>query len=271
LFGLPNFQVESPASEDSSSTQKHIIWLQQAFSTRSKADFGKVQKLMDLTLYKRRQDILDGQSTQSILETYPWLTKSGEASVEEFKRISGKSIDKCLDDYFEEYGEHVVLMIAELKCSELVKSLLDQRGGEHSKYAACCLSILGIVILLNEKINQLMGPEIPEPETSPVFIKCNTSKFVDVVNFEIYVDGLKVCECGDFVEACQVYICCFYIYNLEYKGLRKTMAFVDNVILKLKVEMSGKTQKSVVGLIAKLNSQKEKGARKVHKKKTKKK
>lgn len=263
LYGLPNYLPAKPASEDEVSTNKHINWLKEAFKSRSPSDHSKVKKLMDLTLYRRRKDINDGEDIQVLLGRYPWLS-SGNEILCEFQRISAIDIDTNLSNFLSENGPQISTMAASVKTkSELYKSLQDGRD----EYAAQCLMILAIVLLLNEDIDNFIGDEVPEPYVAPAFIKCNVANFLNERKFQIYVDGIHVCDREDFLGALKVYICMYYVFNLAYKSLEKTLTYFDCVILKVQPEISQKaTNKCVIQLIAKLNGLKQKKSTKTKRK-----
>ena len=76
MYGMKNYLPEKPVSEDKESTERHIKALQETFKSRGKMDMKKVYKLMDLTFYKRREDIVAAaMSVATVLDVYPWVKK----------------------------------------------------------------------------------------------------------------------------------------------------------------------------------------------------
>ena len=99
------------------------------------------------------------------------------------------------------------------------------------KYPASSLALVGTVLLFKEDLSLVVGGHgrsLPEPAMSPVFLKHEVTDehFLDASKFDVYVDGMKVVECNDFVEAMMVYTCMFYVFNLVHpKALIKTLLF----------------------------------------------
>ena len=50
---------------------------------------------------------------------------------------------------------------------------------------------------LREKAQCLVGHVVSEPKEAPVFIKYD-GEFLTSTQFDIYVDGERVCEAGDY-------------------------------------------------------------------------
>lgn len=268
MYGLVNYKPAKPESEDTESSVRHVTWLQDAYKSRTKSDMDKVNNLMDLTLYLRREEILRGANIKDVLKKYPWLQKSGENIHMEFERISKISIDMNVSQFLNDHGNAIIeLVVSKNPDNRIIQSLLSQRGTDNDKYAASCVAVMGLAFLLKEDVASLVGQlkDIPEPEVAPVFIGFHDNqtpdRFVDLTTFFVYVEGVEVCECGDFIEAFQIYLCCFSIFNLSYKSLMKTMSFVEKVVLKLTGEPQkkvSKEEKSVITLISLLNTERQK-------------
>ena len=269
MHGLPNYLPVKPRSEDNESTKRHITWLQDAYKSRSRADNNKVMKLMTLTLYQRRQEITNGEDIKMFLDKYPWLHIADQV-VEEFHRISDLNVNENFDTFINENKFALISMAQIVKNQSELFNLL--RGAE-GDYATNCMIILGVILMMNEEVTHLIGNEVPEPGVTPVFIKCDVSKFLDEGAFEVFIDGVHVCTATDFVEAFKLYICTYYIFNIAYGTLKKTLTFFDCMMLRLKQEQKS-VHKCVIKVIAKLNALKEKqrqtsNSRKGRKKSTK--
>ena len=76
----------------------------------------------------------------------------------------------------------------------------------------------------------------------------------------MYVDGILVCEIGDFVETFIVYLASFYSFDTSYpKGLHKSLYLMDMVILKVRVseiKANKSLEKKVFSLISELHAKK---------------
>lgn len=74
-WGLGQFQPDMPASEDETSTDLHIKWLQREFKkTGSDIDINNVDRKMGLTFAHRRKAIVaDRIGVKELLDLYPWL------------------------------------------------------------------------------------------------------------------------------------------------------------------------------------------------------
>ena len=101
MYGLPDYLPAKPQSGDEQSTKRHIGWLQETFKSRSKADNAKVLKLMNLTLYKRREEIAKGDDIKKLLDQYPWLSNTDQVQ-EEFNHISDIYINENFATFLSE-------------------------------------------------------------------------------------------------------------------------------------------------------------------------
>ena len=134
------------------------------------------------------------------------------------------------------------------------------------KYPASSLALMGTVLLFKEDLSLVVGGHghsVPEPAMSPVFLKHEVTDehFLDASKFDVYVDGMKVVECNDFVEAMMVYTCMFYVFNLVHpKALIKTLLFFHKAILKLEyayerlMRQDRENARKVISVLAHLNS-----------------
>ena len=76
LFGCKNYKPEIPHTADEESTKRHISHMKEAYKARKEIETSKIDNLMGLTLYARRDEILNGGTVKEVLEKYPWLTRS---------------------------------------------------------------------------------------------------------------------------------------------------------------------------------------------------
>lgn len=145
MYGFENYCPEKPDTKDEESTKKHIAWLQDAFKARKSVDVSKVETLMSLTLYMRRNETLDGETVSKILETYPWLRKSVKPFLSEFTRISSLDISVEISTFLDKYGNNIMsLVMGKVKNYMLFMNLVEAEGTKDEKYSAACCTILGI-------------------------------------------------------------------------------------------------------------------------------
>ena len=255
MFGMANYLPSAPANEDQESTKQHISWLRSTARVRREEDAPKGKKLMDLTLHdRRRRVILDGERPAAILEDNPWLGKSPSSVFDEIHRISGVNVEKCTTSFLNDYGNAILMA-----CQGHQFHVIDG-ADRKDKYAASTAAFMGVFHLLKEDPKFFIGSEIPGPAVAPVFIVFEgpVDKFLDCTEFHVYVDGQELVSCGDLIEAVEVYVSCFYIFNLEHPlNLRKTCTFLDKVMLGINPRTGPKSQKDanrkVIAMISKLN------------------
>ena len=261
MFGMVNYKPDRPESEDEHSTDKHIQWLQQSFKSRKSSDEHKVDTLMGLTLYKRRDDILSGDSIKDVVQKYPWLTTGSDSVLKEFRRISDIDINGNFVNFLNLYGETILKVLGTNSKNIVLKNLLGTTASADEKYAAGCAVVLALCELLKEDPAYLLGIVLPEPKEHPVFILyTDADQFLDVTSFKVFVDGVSICECGDFVEAFLTYLSTFSVFNLEYtKNLTRVLLFCERVIIQItgdKHRTLSKDEKRVISLLSCLNDAK---------------
>ena len=269
MFGMANYLPSAPESEDDESTQRHVKWLKGAIKSRKSDDGAKVSSLMDLTLYHRRKMSIDGASTAELAEEYPWLLKDTNQVLLEMRRISGLNIEEEMKCFLDKYGNAILRACRDKHMlhsnkNSIINHLAEMKPCKDDEaYVAACIAILGVVLLLKEDPEQMMGLQVPEPAVSPVYIQFDGSpeRFSECTDFMLYVDGIPTVTCGDFIEATQVYVCSFYIFNLvQPQTIAKSLLFFDRVILGVKDSKSNVTkkqkdnQKRVVALLSMLNT-----------------
>lgn len=270
MYGILRYLPEKPSSEDEESTKRHVQWLKEATKSRKQADNDKVTKLMDLTLYKRREMMVrQNASPAQILEEFPWLRAGPTEIFLEMKRISDIDMEKSMIEFLDKYGNAILRHCHDKKMFDLAEHvhLLEHADtAKDSKYALSCLALMGVFKLLKEDMTLVMGASgciVPEPETSPVFIVYDgtAEKFTESTTFDLYVDGNKVVECGDFVEVMMAYTSSFYAFNLEHpKLLARTLLFFEKAVLKInytpdkQLRCERENNKRVIALLSHLNS-----------------
>ena len=128
-------------------------------------------------------------------------------------------------------------------------------NAEQKKYTTCTTAILAVFAFFREKADNLMGPNVPEPRDSPIFIEYNTVlNFLDVVEFNVYVDGMKVCETSDFIGAFMTLLCSFYVFNTSFpKTVQKSVSFFASVMINV-ADRGKETEKRRRSLISRLHA-----------------
>ena len=72
-------------------------------------------------------------------------------------------------------------------------------------------------------------------------------------NFSIYVENVMVGSTGSFVEALQIMLATYYVFNIEYpKELERSLTFFQKAILKRNTQC--KKIMKVIKLIASMNN-----------------
>lgn len=81
-WGLENYLPRIPVTEDETSHDVHLQWLQREHrKTSSDIDFSTVDLKMSLTFACRRQLVVEGAGILHLLEKYPWLQSYQEVCV----------------------------------------------------------------------------------------------------------------------------------------------------------------------------------------------
>ena len=115
---------------------KQFVWvstqtLKDAFKARKEAPTGQIETLMKLTLHDRREMVLNGASVKEVIEKYPWIAKSPELFLEEFRRITKIDLDKELIAFLNMYGNSILMMSRyKIKVTGLLLQGLQEKGSE---------------------------------------------------------------------------------------------------------------------------------------------
>ncbi|CAC5415762.1 unnamed protein product [Mytilus coruscus] len=104
----------------------------------------------------------------------------------------------------------------ESKKPKLVRNAV-QRSDDQRKYTSQCAAILGIVLLLKEKFNQVLYFSDSE-ETEEPFLLIIKDRILSMGNdlIELKVDGDVIFRCDTFLELITGLIASIYCFNLVY-------------------------------------------------------
>lgn len=82
IWGVPNFLPPQPEGEDDGTKAKHIKTLHaQKKLTEGKRKYETINFCMDITFASRREEILNFEKIENVLETYPFLTEGEEVCI----------------------------------------------------------------------------------------------------------------------------------------------------------------------------------------------
>ena len=97
MLGIKHYLPEKPASEDDDSQKHHVQWLKDSTSSRKESDNEKVNRLMNLTLHKRREMLVIGAARPAeVLKEYPWLQAGPGQVLKEMSRISEIDVEAAM-------------------------------------------------------------------------------------------------------------------------------------------------------------------------------
>ncbi|CAC5424168.1 unnamed protein product [Mytilus coruscus] len=108
---------------------------------------------------------------------------------------------------------------------EIYDLIAVQRSDDQGKYTSQCAAILGIVLLLKEKFNQVLYFSDSE-ETEEPFLLIIKNRILSMGNdlFELKVDGDVIFRCDTFLELITGLIASIYCFNLVYpKPIEKSL------------------------------------------------
>ena len=113
-----------------------------------------------------------------------------------------------------------------------------------------CAALFGMAHLFKEKLSSLVTHE--ENNQEPVLLvlkkEVTVSSFTEN-GFTLQVEGNVVVECDSFLELFMSLIGAIFCYNLVYpKQIRKTLAFIESIILGLKNEQG--IDKKIISVVA---------------------
>lgn len=100
---------------------------------------------------------MNGTTVKEIVAKFPWLKKSPDFFLKEYQRVTEVDLESEVKDFLDKYGNAILQVVRSKKKTNdfLMTSLADNTGNE--KYAAACLTILGVPILFSEDRDAFLG------------------------------------------------------------------------------------------------------------------
>lgn len=228
---------------------------------KRKEDEKKMDLLIARTLAFRREKLFDETFALSdYFQEFPYMMDEKEI-LNEFGRLygSGEGISCSFSSFLSSYAEALFILMKGSKCAheEPTRTLMKnirKMNTEQAKYATCVVAIFSVISHFREPLPALKGSSVPEPRDSPIFIQYNENvDFIDQTEFNVYVDGIKVCEISDFVGAFMVFLASFYVFNISFtKCLKKSLKFFAMAALKIS-DKTKLNEKRMTTLISKLH------------------
>lgn len=181
----------------------------------------------------------------------------------EFERLEPNlqkvDLEDVLSNGLKKYSKPILSLLKPKKkatfLQEVETTLNHFRPADQRKYEENCLTLAGILLLFQEKPEDLIKFQLDDE--CPIYILAKDKLLsMGEEEFAVYGEGCKLLGCEKFFQEFVVFIASIYVFNLVYPGKWvKSLTFTQYLLVGLKDQQGQiNLDKRIVNVLASLNS-----------------